>query len=277
MGAVQTTVALQVLGSIDCLFHIPPLATFEHDIHICLSGRYVSENSHSVRVAAHDVLLGYFNNPQFRQDQSDSSLPDDTIVVVGYSAIGLLVMLIVTIILLFIPIALALKKLPKDSVDVGNNSIAISAACHVSSVSNVVNRRLSSSNTQRKNSSSFRKWLPSKYKRKSSPGLPPGGHGIAQDTAQDLLLSPHNTRGDIVEMQELSNQSSRTSLQGDMELPAEESVYEQIARSRVRWGVVKMPPEFYTDYENHGRPYEHLSFGVEEDEVDPPVYMRHYA
>ncbi|KAI0424070.1 hypothetical protein F5Y09DRAFT_325447 [Xylaria sp. FL1042] len=52
-------------------------------------------------------------------------------------------------------------------------------------------------------------------------------------------------------------------------------VLARIARSRVRWGVVEMPPEFYRTL-LRGEQVGHLSFGVEEDEVLPPEPGRWY-
>ncbi|KAG4220163.1 hypothetical protein PC116_g31358 [Phytophthora cactorum] len=55
------------------------------------------------------------------------------------------------------------------------------------------------------------------------------------------------------------------------------SQFTKLARSKIRWGVVKMPPEWHAKYDNDDAPVEHLSFGVEEDEVTPPEPGRLYA
>ncbi|KAI3317298.1 hypothetical protein HD806DRAFT_527196 [Xylariaceae sp. AK1471] len=49
-----------------------------------------------------------------------------------------------------------------------------------------------------------------------------------------------------------------------------------LAQSKLRWGVVEMPPEWYTENGYDGS-VGHLSFGVEEDNVSPPINGHLYA
>jgi hypothetical protein len=52
--------------------------------------------------------------------------------------------------------------------------------------------------------------------------------------------------------------------------------FKKLAQSKLRWGVVRMPPEWYEEYGQLG-PVEHLSFGVEEDNPSDPVPGHLYA
>lgn len=52
----------------------------------------------------------------------------------------------------------------------------------------------------------------------------------------------------------------------------------KISRSRIRWGVVRMPEEFYAQFEElEGVKLEHLSFGIEQQGVTAPEPGHHYA
>jgi hypothetical protein len=68
---------------------------------------------------------------------------------------------------------------------------------------------------------------------------------------------------DLIEMTELTKLT-------------ENGLLEQISQSKIRWGVIRMPAEFYNEYEC-AEPYEHLGFSVEGDEISPPQYGKYYA
>lgn len=53
----------------------------------------------------------------------------------------------------------------------------------------------------------------------------------------------------------------------------------KISRSKIRWGVVRMPEEFYAQFEDleGGAKLEHLSFGIEQQEVTAPEPGHFYA
>lgn len=53
----------------------------------------------------------------------------------------------------------------------------------------------------------------------------------------------------------------------------------RISRSRIRWGVVRMPDEFYAQFEDleGGSKVEHLSFGIEQQGVTAPEPGHFYA
>ncbi|KMU87412.1 hypothetical protein CIHG_05206 [Coccidioides immitis H538.4] len=45
----------------------------------------------------------------------------------------------------------------------------------------------------------------------------------------------------------------------------------QMAQSRLRWGVVKMPESFYQQFSDMGEDVGHLAFGIKEQNVEEPV------
>lgn len=51
----------------------------------------------------------------------------------------------------------------------------------------------------------------------------------------------------------------------------------KIAQSRLRWGVVKMPPKWSSQYSDSYDQVGHISFGTTNDEVEEPVHDRWYA
>ncbi|KAK9785704.1 hypothetical protein SCARD494_11704 [Seiridium cardinale] len=227
----------------------------------------------------------------FQQGASDTSLPEGTVISVGYSVYALLGMLIVSVILICIPIGLACQKLPAGSVSVGSNSIAISAACHVSPLSKVANRARSSSRDRETSPSSSSSsslssgHIPSRLEVAPAPYSPVGN--VAEPSDSDFrarynhrLHAPYSVGdGDSVEMVDFISRTSQTSLRGSSKLllPTREGIYEQLARSRIRWGVVKMPSDFYREFETEVPVRSSMIFGVLEDHVATPVYMRPYA
>ena len=61
------------------------------------------------------------------------------------------------------------------------------------------------------------------------------------------------------------------------EIDEQSSLFKKLARSKIRWGVVEMPPEWHAEWDNEDDVVAHLSFGVEEDDVMPPEPGRLYA
>lgn len=63
----------------------------------------------------------------------------------------------------------------------------------------------------------------------------------------------------------------------DSENNEENERLEKIAQSRLRWGVVKMPPEWSSQYSGSYDQVDHISFGTTNDGVEEPVHVRWYA
>ncbi|OTA69970.1 hypothetical protein K449DRAFT_360814 [Hypoxylon sp. EC38] len=232
--------------------------------------------------------LGYFGTDGFiTNTRNDPSLPPNTAVAVGYSSWSLLGLLIVSCILILVPIILSLKRLPSNMVHIGSNSLALSAACHVSPLSRAVKARsnplLSESPTM---SNSNLPLAPQCLEppRTLFEGEAYSYEGIGNNSIEMQYLTPiSNTT---------TRQPSQLSLSSRRLLPDHDrcsedstdsgddqqgSPYTKLVRSKIRWGVVKMPPEWHAEYDNEAGPVGHLSFGVEEDDVQSPELGELYA
>ncbi|KAI0137809.1 hypothetical protein F4776DRAFT_670802 [Hypoxylon sp. NC0597] len=224
---------------------------------------------------------GYFGTDGFiANNREDPSLPPNTAVAVGYSSWSLLGLLIVSCVLILAPIILSVKRLPSNMVHIGSNSLALSAACHVSPLSHAVKARPNSPLSKSPATSKFD--LP----------LTPQSPGRPRTLLRGDAYSYEGIGNDGIEMQYLTpisntttRQSSQLSLSSRKLLPdrdrcsedstgsgddQQSSPYTKLARSKIRWGVVKMPPEWHAEYDTDAGPVGHLSFGVEEDDVQPP-------
>ncbi|OTA91025.1 hypothetical protein M434DRAFT_33071 [Hypoxylon sp. CO27-5] len=199
---------------------------------------------------------GYYGTSNFISGAKvDSSLPPNTAIAVGYSLYSLMTLLIASCVLILIPILPSLKRLPPNMVNIGNNSFALSAACHVSKLSHAVK--------------------------------PPESAAARSSTEPSRSPSREGSRAGNIEMQQLvmtRQSSSQQSLASErlvdhqsQEDSDEQSLFRDLTRSEIRWGVVRMPPEWHSEYEREGVVVEHLSFGVRGDDVRDPVRRRLYA
>ncbi|KAI1169861.1 hypothetical protein F4777DRAFT_161526 [Nemania sp. FL0916] len=184
---------------------------------------------------------GYLDSPW-----SDPTLLPDTGVVLGYSPISLIVLSSVAALVVTIPLFFSFKRLSSDIVVVRTNSLLISMASRVSP-------HLS---------------LGPEHETKTP---------IASSDGEMLEypMATYNTdRGDETRSLLTSTTSERSlkrhstdSESNDEELTA----LQKIARSKIRWGVLPMSPEWR---ERHD--YELLGFAVEPDQVTAPVQGRWY-
>jgi hypothetical protein len=170
-------------------------------------------------------------------------------------------------VLVFVPAALAFLRVPSDVLNVGSNSIAISAACHVSPKARATSDDVSASppESSRASLTSSLEETHSEYSLPLSASL----HNDGSDCGESLAwgggrqASYHVHGDDLIEMTELIKLT-------------ENGLLEQISQSKIRWGVIRMPAEFYNEYDC-AEPYEHLGFGVEGDEISSPQYGKYYA
>lgn len=170
---------------------------------------------------------------------SDSSLPPDSLVSVGYSIVTLMLLTIIAVAPVAALLVLSRKRLPGCATSVGCNSFAISASCHVSSLSKPdPDLDTSPSSTLHECGGSFGAW---------------------KLVANRLLMR--------IKMSD--NESSSNN--------SEEKRRGKIAQSRLKWGVVKMPGEWYHVYDESYGKVGHVSFGTTEDEVDSPQDGHSYA
>ncbi|KAI2625580.1 hypothetical protein GGR54DRAFT_629151 [Hypoxylon sp. NC1633] len=225
---------------------------------------------------------GYFGTDYFHQPtQPDTSLPLNTAVAVGYSGYSLLALLVVSCVLVLIPIALSLKKLPSHNI-IGSNSLALSAACHVSRLSCAFEAPADSLfdalPTSPQCDLAATPMSPEAYRDPSFemhhltiPSPTPTLHRASQ---QSLTSSERR----LLDCDRGSEDGSGGGSEAEGKLRQQHnSPFTKLARSRIRWGVVRMPPEWHAEYDHEDGPVEHLGFGVEDDGVEPPVPGRWYA
>ncbi|KAI0436193.1 hypothetical protein F4803DRAFT_543152 [Xylaria telfairii] len=219
---------------------------------VSVSLHFLVSNTIYIVVSTGGYLKSLYNNVGILP-----GLPEDSVVVIGYSPISLLVVLIVSSILITIPIIVGSKKLPSDMVVVGANSMAISAACHASCLS----QAMSDTHTQSSNTNDG---------------------GICERTTSEGMMEVRQRQNrertwhaDMESVSMLADYSTESRAGNNINFTNNLDVLGKIARSRIRWGVVEMPSEWYKIIlrdEEVG----HLSFGVKEDEVLPPEPGRWY-
>ncbi|KAI1733597.1 hypothetical protein F4680DRAFT_463028 [Xylaria scruposa] len=188
---------------------------------------------------------GYYSSDPYL---SDSSLPADAVTIVGYSPTALLTLTIVSIILALIPpIWSLLTRLPSNIVIPGCNSLALSAACHVSDLSYATEKTDSSKNITSPALSAF------SLQRFGTRSL------VCRDTNYELL-------GDV------NRESSMDDAESEK---GSENGLERIAQSKLSWGVIRMPQEWNARH-GYNPMIGHLGFGVVEDGVAPPLWGHLY-
>ncbi|KAI0398924.1 hypothetical protein F4802DRAFT_591524 [Xylaria palmicola] len=201
------------------------------------------------------VSFGGYLKRGYNNIDRQPGLPADSTVLIGYSPISLLVVPIATTILIMIPIILSFKKLPPNMVIVGANSLAISAACHASNLSQAR--------------------LDNKTQKIHSDGddIHRGvNNGILTETRQ----RQSDEYADIESGPMLRNYDTEATRSENSGVATATDVLRRIARNKIRWGVVEMPPEWYK-IRVRDKKVGHLSFGVEEDGVHPPKRGRLYT
>jgi hypothetical protein len=211
---------------------------------------------------------GYYTTETFDTTQ-DPSLPDNTVVAVGYSIWALLALIIVSCVLVCIPVALVLPKLPGEIVNVGCNFFAISAACDVSSEGKFAAEAAKSASLA--SDSTFVLPAYTSPTRGSVELDQDDGAGGGGPWARSDGVGSAGHNSDCIEMLPLSQEDGNSPL-------TREEVLELVSQSRIRWGIVQMPPDFYSEYHcAESAQYEHLGFGVEGEDITLLVYGNYYA
>ncbi|KAI1750637.1 hypothetical protein F4782DRAFT_548583 [Xylaria castorea] len=210
----------------------------------------------------------------------DPSLPPNTGIAVQFSESALLALIVASIALICVPILLGLKRLPADSINCGSNSLALSAVCHSSTL-------VYKSGNATKISEHITEPLSPQPLVPLSPPLSTARNGSGEENYSYGI----NTNASMItigtqiwaasEGSDLSfSRDSLTSEQATNELESEREQTERslriLAQRKIRWGVVKMSPGWYTEYADDGL-VEHLGFGTEEDMVSSPVSGNSYA
>ncbi|KAI0096094.1 hypothetical protein GGR51DRAFT_568865 [Nemania sp. FL0031] len=220
-------------------------------------------------------LGGYYST--YGQRIVEPSLPQDASIEINHSALALLSLIIASVVLIFVPILLGLKRLPKNSINSGCNSFAISAACHSSVLA-------FNSGNGRESFEYFNESTPPQSEMLSAPLLPPSqnnaewekGSGVptndqAVTDERRIWVDSEASESDI-----LTDSYTAEQTPGGFVSEHRKRSLKKLAQSKIRWGVIRMPPEWYIEYAGDV-PVEHLGFGAEEDMVSSPVSGNLYA
>ncbi|KAL1871122.1 hypothetical protein Daus18300_004867 [Diaporthe australafricana] len=130
-----------------------------------------------------------------------------------------------------------------NTVVVGSNSLAIAAACHVS---------------------------PLVGQNQSRPGRSDQEYMAGH---QDENMELRHLMGPSPGLLTRDDQASE-SCQDEEEWMA---MLLRVSQSKIRWGVVKMPPSWAEQFVRRDPAVEHISFGLSEDDVETPVVGHWYA
>ncbi|KAJ2988427.1 hypothetical protein NUW58_g3982 [Xylaria curta] len=207
----------------------------------------------------------------------DSSLPPNASTAVRRSLPSLYALTGIFIVLMFMPIILGLKHLPQNSVESGCNSLALSSACHAPTVVYNVKNETESFENITQSSSLQSSFLPTSHLA-SSGSVPSGGGDDYEIQIGDGMVTKMRMRADS-EGLELNVSHDYSTLGQIISEPVSDQRTRSLkkrSQSKIRWGIVKMPREWYVTYASHG-PVEHLGFGTEEDMVSSPVSGHFYA
>ncbi|KAI3324618.1 hypothetical protein HD806DRAFT_521724 [Xylariaceae sp. AK1471] len=237
----------------------------------------------------------------YRQGLSDPSLSADIVVALGYSPISLFVVVVLSSIAVTIPVFFSLKRVSSDIVPVGTNSLLISMACRVSPLSLTEKNAalapgaeseyelsahtlpgLDVEGNEETDSLMQLETLRFPLEPHDDTAEDGEGHGAVQVwehrgnvDAGEMTSNAENSESHIINNN--NNNNNNITYNSDLHSDVDDgpndldSVLRKVARSKIRWGVLKMPPEWYEEHD-----YEPLGFGVEGEEVTAPVEGRWY-
>lgn len=194
-------------------------------------------------------------------EDNSYGLTADAYIGIGFSSGAILLLLCIALLLLTIPIVLGCRKYQGAMVIAGANSMVISAACHVSLAvsSRDMSRTVPPTPTQ--NSSMFKMV----------------GRGLKKEDDFEMqnLLSQSPAANDASADSNSKLAGSNVSGLEDNNVP-EMLRRMRLSRRKLKWGVVRMPFEFYERFSGADE-VEHMGFGVEEQDITPPEDGRWYA
>lgn len=236
---IPSSTALYVEHSDHHIEHLDALAGFECLICVHVRWRYVKSLALVFEVLMIRVS-GFFSGGFFNQD-NPTSLTGVGFIGIGYSSSAILACFLAFVFLACVPLVLGTRRLPGDMVIAGSNSLVISAACHASIISKV---------------------------KVDWPSETEDEPDALTGESNGLIGLYHGEDGSIRSSLSNCNVDGKNNL-----------VLARLAESKVKWGVVNMPPDFYQEFkEDMEAAYVgHLSFGVEEDDVQEPVFRKWYA
>ncbi|KAI1847360.1 hypothetical protein JX266_006585 [Neoarthrinium moseri] len=203
----------------------------------------------------------------------DDALKPDMAIAFGYSEAAILSCIVVFTVIILAPIVIGLFRMEGNTTVVGSDSAAISAACHVSTVSKI-------SEPSDRNQTKYHQAVKSHkgdYVNKREVRFATENSGPA------TVVCPSDQTESVTDLERSFNQDGselhrRDSSDDLFVLPLSEDQQRLlISQSRIKWGEVEMGIEWCARYENFPQSVAHLSFGVEEDNVQEPVDGRWYA
>lgn len=197
-------------------------------------------------------------------------LAPDSFIGIGFSSGAILLVFCLGLALLIVPLALGWRKYQGVMVVAAANSMVMSAACHVSAA-------LETRNPSKTNSASFEhvkseksiagEWMYG-LRRLTGQKMSEGQSLLQQSRPDDTFADGNKDDGvKMVGREIILEDDGMPDLLRRM----------RIARSKLKWGVVKMPAEFYEQFRGTDTETLHLAFGVEEQEVYAPEEGRWYA
>ncbi|KAI0395039.1 hypothetical protein F5Y17DRAFT_425755 [Xylariaceae sp. FL0594] len=206
----------------------------------------------------------------------DDNLPPGVTTILGYSSISLFVLTTVASVTILVPFAFGLKRLSPDTVLVGGNSLLIALACRVSS---------SPSHSPSPPPSPSPSPAPTPQYR--------ADHAVADRSSTSIELEvldhPSSTSYRQIETTTLDESSDLPLLEAEAATRSTQTLLEHgpkgkegeedldarqiIARSKLRWGVLPIPP---AQSPQTGQEYEFLGFGTETDGVTAPIKGKWY-
>ncbi|KAE9364039.1 hypothetical protein N431DRAFT_475035 [Stipitochalara longipes BDJ] len=104
-------------------------------------------------------------------------------------------------------------------------------------------------------------------------------HREMQPLVSDSALSPKQTKEFAVQEVEAEARKTESAATATLEnngMPHSQALL-QVSRSHVRWGVVRMPPEWYMQFSDAGHEVEHLTFGARDQGIEDAQASKYYA
>lgn len=201
-----------------------------------------------ISILLHWILSGciYLLVMQGRYFASFSSEgPFDSVTALGFSTKSLFTLMTLSIALAFIPPIFGWLSLPRNTVVVGSNSLAIAAACQVSPLVGQTDEQ----------------------------------HRAGKSSSEHMV----GHEEDEIELRHLIAPSPSLLTLGDQASDSwndeeqRKATLLRVSRSKIRWGVVKMPSSWAEQFNMRDTEVEHISFGLPEDDVQQPIVGHWYA
>ncbi|KAI1419584.1 hypothetical protein F5Y12DRAFT_793488 [Xylaria sp. FL1777] len=233
---------------------------------------------------------GYLNGDIYDSNpHPDPSLSNDATAALGYSPVSLFIVAVLAATLITIPLLFSLKRISPHIMPGGTNSLLLSMACRVSllllderstaperdvgSEHSFLPHPLPNRNTEGSGESdSLLQLIELRFPLESHDGSETreGYSGIGERELSDEVQTedPHASMDDG----ELGSDMGGGELQGNTDETEDSAdALQRIARSEIRWGVLKMPHEWYDEHD-----YEPLGFATRGEEVTTPVQGEWY-